>query len=215
MFNFCYYYKKRFEMKIKYFIFLACTLIMLSCNNDVPKEDLVIEQINSMNGKELVRELLIENDKDYEQLSRIFKCSPDSLRRIQAGDTLPTANAKIELKKLLKSVKVIGNEAFQEVDPKYKTAGYRLINFTRLKISIIIIAIISFALWVWAPFNAGPFNGGILFIIGGILTFLLFYFLLIPGIGYLIYWIESIFSSKLDIIDNYHNTLDPIWEKIL
>jgi hypothetical protein len=57
-------------------------LILISCSKDNDTESLIEDKLDSMSGKEMLRELLIKNDNDVNQLARIFECSPSSLKRI-------------------------------------------------------------------------------------------------------------------------------------
>jgi hypothetical protein len=62
-------------------------LIITSCTKDTGTDSLIEDKLETMSGKEILRELLIKNDNDVNQLARIFECSPSSLKRIVDGET--------------------------------------------------------------------------------------------------------------------------------
>ena len=104
--------------KIIYLIIFV--LASVSCsNNDKEVAGLVRDKIDTMSGHEVVRDLLIENDGDEEQLARIFKCSVPTINRIKNKETYLTDNALEEFKNLLVAVKVSGKDTFKENDPYY------------------------------------------------------------------------------------------------
>ncbi len=105
-------------MKVVLYTLLAITL--LSCSSkDEKLEALTKDKVAKMTSDEVVRDLLIENDGDYEQLGRIFKCSVNTIKRVEKKETYLTENALKEFKNLLVSVKVVGKDSFKENDPYY------------------------------------------------------------------------------------------------
>jgi hypothetical protein len=104
--------------KIIYLIVIALTITSCS-NNDKKVASLVKDKVETMSGHEVVRDLLIENDGNEEQLARIFKCSVPTINRIKDKETYLTDNALSEFRNLLVAVKVSGEDIFKENDPYY------------------------------------------------------------------------------------------------
>ena len=99
---------------------MIIALTVISCsNNDEEVSNLVKDKIETMSGHEVVRDLLIENEGDEEQLARIFKCSVPTINRIKNKETYLTENALTEFRNLLLAVKVSGEDTFKENDPYY------------------------------------------------------------------------------------------------
>jgi len=194
-------------MQKKVFLSVAfLILILTSCNSKHSISQIVDEQINSMAAGELINELLIVNNVDYNQLARIFKCDPASLKRIKSGETYATNNAEIQLQKLVKSVKENGIDALDDVDPYHKTVAMLLRDFSKSVLGIVIIIIIGFVIWAVTPINVGLFNTGGLYLVGGVVV--------IGVIFFILYVIAPLFAQEPSAINQFTYILDPVWEVI-
>lgn len=103
-------------------LLLLAFFVTLSCsNNDKKVSDLINNKVETMSGREIVTDLLIENDGDEVQLARIFNCSVPTIHRILNKETYLTDNALHEFRNLLVAVKVSSDETFKENDPYYES----------------------------------------------------------------------------------------------
>lgn len=175
-------------------------LILTSCSKDNGTESLIEDKLESMSGKEILRELLIKNDNDVNQLARIFDCSPSSLKRILEGkETIATPNALIEFKNVLHQVLVTKEKTLDQLDPYKQSWLFKIKFFFKNNyISFIIVFVFAIIIGVTG---------------GGKLSDLIFLIWFICLIIYLI--IISIIWFKGDpvIIDSHKNSADTIWEQ--
>lgn len=119
---------------------LTFVFVIFSCtNNDKVLASLVKEKVDTMSGHEVVRDLLIENEGDEEQLARIFKCSVPTIKRIKNKETYLTENALSEFRNLLVGVKVSGKDTFKENDPYYDSNIRSLKYWLNSKFWIVLI----------------------------------------------------------------------------
>jgi hypothetical protein len=205
----------------KYNLILILILLismLVSCSKESKTESLIEEKLETMSGKEMLRELLIKNDNDFDQLARIFDCSPSSLKRILAGETHTTDEGKNQFRNVLNQTLITKESTLDELDPKYqpwKLKMKHLIETNYIKIGLTVIAIIlvgfifpststdevAFEFFgIMQNDKSYPLVGiGLLLL----LITLLFYFILVV-IGW--FTIETIH------IDKFKNTFDPIWE---
>lgn len=190
-------------MTRKLYFHLLTTMLFLtltSCSKDNGTESLIEDKLESMSGKEILRELLIKNDNNVNQLARIFDCSPSSLRRILEGkETIATPNAIIEFKNVLHQVLVTKEKTLDQLDPYKQTWLFKIKFFFKNNyISFIIVFVFAIIIGVTG---------------GGKLSDLIFLIWFICLIIYLI--IISIIWFKGDpvIIDLHKNSADTIWEQ--
>ncbi len=106
--------------KIIYLVLILITSVSCS-NNDKTVKELTVEKVETMNGHEIIRDLLIENEGDKEQLARIMKCSVPTINRVLNKETYLTENAIKEFRSLLTTVKVNGKSTFIDNDPYYNS----------------------------------------------------------------------------------------------
>lgn|GEM_PF-6411174 len=195
-----------------YTFFIAAIFLVASCsNNDGEVEELVQEKVEMMAGHEVVRDLLIENDDDKEQLARIFKCPMATLDRVRNKETYLTENALKEFKNLLVNVKVYGDEAFQENDPYYDS-WFR--SFKLWLNDYILYGIIAFLVVM--------FFGATNFLVEGIdsdpdpiFQSIILIILLIFAGGYLITWLFNIIWPYENPVIIYSEKINPIFETLL
>ena len=189
--------------KIIYLIAIVLTSISCS-NNDKKVAELVKDKIEIMSGHEVVRDLLIENDGDVEQLARIFKCSVNTINRIKDKETYLTENGFAEFKNLLLAVKVSGQDTFKENDPYYnswiRSFRYWLNSIFWI---VIVISVFGFILGAVSANSEGGAQGI------GIIP-LVFY-----GIVYLIMWIVNMIWSYEKPVNLYLEKINPIFETLL
>jgi hypothetical protein len=185
----------------------AFLFFMFSCSNEDKRTSLIFEKLESMTGREMLRDLLIQNDNDIEQLSRIFECSPSSLDRILKGNSLPTPEAISQFKNILTETTIIKNKNFNELDP-LKKSWYEKIPLLPdnhyAKIGILIFLCLLFIGIVGN--NEDGKQSGCGSGCGVIILLLVIVFLLWAGI--------SFFQTPIAYGDNFKYTLDPIWETL-
>lgn len=91
--------------KILSVILLA--VFMFSCSGgmeDREKKTYIDYTVETLSSSQLVNMLMIHNDFDYEQLSRVLGCSVHTLKRVQSGQTVFTNSGELQVKTLLKDV---------------------------------------------------------------------------------------------------------------
>lgn len=114
----------------KIFAIVILCLFTISCSKnlaDKDKKTYIEYTVETLNSSQLVNMLLIENDYDNKQLSRILGCSIHTLKRIQEGETVFTESGEFQTKTLLKDILFEGK--INQHDPekgfwngfKYKT----------------------------------------------------------------------------------------------
>ena len=104
-------------------------LILASCSKDNGTESLIEDKLETMSGKEMLRELLIKNDNDIDQLARIFECSPSSLKRIVEGETFATPEAEKQFKNILNQTLISKEKSLDELDLNRDTWSYKIKHF--------------------------------------------------------------------------------------
>lgn len=179
-------------------LFLICT----SCSKDNGTESLIESKLERMSGKEMLVELLIKNDNDVNQLARIFECSPSSLKRIVEGEIIPTTEAKNQFKNALNQTLITKEKSLDELDP-YKQTWLFKIKFLYTDNYIIFVVVLIFAIIISVCSDESAdinFN----FIIWVIWFICLIIFLIVISL----IW----FKGEPIVIDNFKNTIDPIWE---
>jgi len=196
---------KNFKMTRKLYSYLLTAmlfLILTSCSKDNGTGSLIEDKLESMSGKEMLRELLIKNDNDVNQLARIFECSPSSLRRIVEGkETIATPNAIIEFKNILHQVLVTKEKNLDELDPYNQTWYKKIFFFLKNRIGTIAICyLIVFIIFIF-------------FDLPDIALRIFFYSLYIIIICFLITFIANFFADKIITVDNFKHNIDTIWEK--
>ncbi|MGQ7945088.1 hypothetical protein [Flavobacterium sp. WC2509] len=213
---------KNFKMTKKLNFYLLTTLfflILISCSKDNGTESLIEDKLETMSSKEILRELLIKNDNDINQLARIFECSPSSLKRILESETFATSEAENQFKNVLNQTLITKDKTLDELDPKYKPLKFkikRLIEQNYIKIGLICLGLIIIGLvfpststdktalgfGIDHDDKSYPLTGlGIL----AIITILLVYFILV-----IIGWL----STETIYKDLFVNSFDPIWEQL-
>jgi hypothetical protein len=194
---------KNFKMIRKLNFYLCTTfffLILTSCSKNNGTESLIEDKLESMSGKEMLRELLIKNDNDVNQLARIFDCSPSSLRRILEGkETIATPNAKIDFKNTLHQVLVTKEKTLDQLDP-YKQSWLFKIKFFFRNNYIPFILVLVFAIIIGVCGGGGLSDR--IFLIWFICLFI--YLTVIS-----IIW----FKGEPIKLDKSKNTIDTVWEK--
>jgi hypothetical protein len=193
---------KIFKMTKKLNFYLLTTLFFLilnSCTKDNGTESLIEDKLETMSGKEMLRELLIKNDNDIDQLARIFECSPSSLRRIVEGETFATPEAEKQFKNILNQTLVSKEKSLDDLDLNRDAWSYKIKHFFD-----------KYYLWF-----IGLFIIGILSLFSGEKDSetgcgCIFGFLLVCVVIYLVifFW----YSDETLTIDKFKNTYDPIWE---
>lgn len=170
-------------------------LLFASCSKDNGTESLIEIKLERMSGKEMLVELLIKNDNDVNQLARIFECSPSSLKRIVEGETIPTTEAKNQFKNALNQTLITKEKTLEELDPEH--TWYKTIKsfFEDHFLILLIVYILTFAICYFV---------GIVNIFADII--------ILSIIVYVLITIYMWFKGEPIIIDNFKNTIDPIWE---
>lgn len=207
--------KKLYFYLLNAILFLTLT----SCSKDNGTESLIEDKLASMSDKEILRELLIKNDNDVNQLARIFDCSPSSLKRIIEGETFATPEAERQFKNILNQTLITKDKTLDELDPKYKPLKFkikRLIEQNYFKIGLICFGLIIIGLifpststdkialgfGIDHDDKSYPLTGVGIFAI--IATLLIYFILVIIG------W----FSAETIYNDLFINSFDPIWEQL-
>lgn len=185
-------------------------LTIASCSNDNGTETLIEDKLETMSGKEMIRELLIKNDNDVHQLSRIFDCSPSSIKRILHGETIPTSEAKNQFKNILNVTLITKEKTLHDLDPKYQSWQRKLkylIESNFILLTLIIIGLIVIGL-IFPSTERDFFSSDKSYpvaVVGLVL-------LLLIVVLYFIVIIFGWFSTETIYIDYFKNTYDPIWE---
>lgn len=177
-------------------------LILTSCSKDNGTESLIEDKLESMSGKEMLRELLIKNDNDVNQLARIFECSPSSLKRILNGETITTKTASDELKNILNQTLISKEKTLDELDPLKQSWAYKLLNFFNKYFLWFIIFLLILGFFVLLDLDETGYK------------YLYFLLVLLLIIAYLVACISIWYKGEPKIIDNFKNTFDPIWEQL-
>lgn len=181
-------------------------LILISCSKDNDTESLIEDKLDSMSGKEMLRELLIKNDNDVNQLARIFECSPSSLKRILNGETITTKIASDELRNILNQTLISKEKTFDELDPLKQSWSYQTKFFIENYYVWLIIMLCIVFLLISTELVENDFFSTIT------ITFAII--VLLSIIIYIFVTLFIWFKDEPEIIDNFKNTLDPIWEKL-
>ncbi|WP_433835652.1 hypothetical protein [Flavobacterium anhuiense] len=185
------------------FTILSC-LISISCSKDNGTDSLIEEKLDSMTGKEIIRELLIKNDNDINQLARIFDCSPSSLIRILNGETINTPEAEKQFKNVLNQTLIAKEKTLDEIDPSKQSWIFKSRFFIENHyIWLIIMLCIIFLL---VSIELVEINFFSIIAIAFSIAILL---------AILIYIIDMAFIWFTDpplLVDKFKNTYDPIWE---
>ncbi len=119
---------------------LLVVFALFSCSVDYMNtkiEPVIKEKVAKLNSNEIVKNLLVKNGNDYEQLGRIFKCSVNTLKRVEKKETHFTPKALKEFRSFLCYVEMAGENdyknVFKESDPYYdawwRTFKYNLDNY--------------------------------------------------------------------------------------
>lgn len=159
-----------------------------------------------MSGKEMLRELLIKNDNDVNQLARIFECSPSSLKRILNGETITTSTASDELRNILNQTLISKEKTFDELDPLKQSWSFKTKFFIENYYVWLIIMLCIIFLLISTELVENDFFSTIT------ITFAII--VLLSIIIYIFVTLFIWFKDEPEIIDNFKNTLDPIWEKL-
>lgn len=195
---------KNFKMTKKLYFYLLTIMLFstfISCSKDNGTGSLIEDKLETMSGKEILRELLIKNDNDVNQLARIFDCSPSSLRRILAGkETIATPNAIIEFKNILHQVLITKKKTLDELDPINRENWIYQTKFFIQNHYVWGIVILFIGLIIALIKN--ELIGAFIILLDIII--LLIYLLLIS-----IIW----FKGDPVIIDSHKNSADTIWEQ--
>lgn len=190
---------------------LTIVFTCLSCsNNDKEVASLVKDKVETMSGHEVVRDLLIENEGDVEQLSRIFKCSVSTINRVKDKETYLTDNALSEFKNLLVAVKVSGENTFKENDPYYdswiRSFKYWLNDWIWWAIGLWVLMIILGAIMGAGDNIEGSSTLG---------SFVSLPLIVIFGGGYLVTWIGNMISSYENPAFLFLEKINPLFETLL
>ena len=194
----------------KVILLIPFILLIFSCsNNDKVVASLVKDKVETMSGHEVIRDLLIENDGDVEQLARIFKCSVPTINRVLGKETYLTDSALSEFRNLLVGVKVSGNDTFKENDPYYdswiRSFRYWLNEYVYWGSGLIILLIII-GLSTGDSLYDGDLGFGVY----------IFYFLISVFVGgYLKTWILNMIWPYEVPSNLYHEKINPIIETLL
>ncbi|MCD8431279.1 hypothetical protein LNJ05_00675 [Tenacibaculum finnmarkense genomovar ulcerans] len=184
---------------------LTIFIICISCsNNDEKVAGLVADKVATMSGHEVVRDLLIKNDGDEEQLARIFKCSISTIKRVKNKETYLTDNSLREFKNLLVAVNVSGEDTFKENDPYYDS-WIRSFLYWLNSIFWIVLVISIFGLMLGAI--TANTEGGAQGL--GLIP------LAIYGIIYLLAWILNLIWSYEQPANLFIEKINPILETLL
>jgi hypothetical protein len=180
--------------------------MLVSCSKENKTESLIEEKLETMSGKEMLRELLIKNDNDIYQLARIFECSPSSLKRILEGETFATTEAEKQFKNALNQTLITKEKTLNELDPLKQSWSYSIKFFIENHyVWLIVMLCIVFFLVASESVDSAFFSGlAITFSIIIVLSIVIYVFII------LLIW----FKDEPVIIDNFKNTFDPIWEQL-
>ena len=210
MLNYLTFGYKILKMIKKYNFILLLVLfvsMLASCSKENKTESLIEEKLETMSGKEMLRELLIKNDNDIYQLARIFECSPSSLKRILEGETFTTTEAEKQFKNALNQTLITKEKTLNELDPIKQSWSYNVKFFIENHyVWLIVMLCIVFILTTFELVDDAAF-----------FSFTAIAFSIIVLLSIVIYVILIIyFCFKNDpvIIDNFKNTFDPIWEQL-
>lgn len=194
-------------VKKLYFYLLTIMLFstFISCSKDNGTGSLIEDKLETMSGKEILRELLIKNDNDFNQLARIFQCSPSSLKRILEGETIATTEAKNEFKNALNQTLITKKNTLDDLDPYKQSWSYKTKFFIENHYVWLIIMLGTIFFLISLELDSDFFAGiSITFAIIIVLSIILYVFVT------LYIW----FADEPVIIDNFKNTFDPIWEQL-
>lgn len=181
---------------------LICVTLLSCSDNDKTIERLTSEKIEKMSSDELVRDLLIENEADYEQLGRIFKCSVSTIKRIEKKESYLTENAQKEFQNLLVNVKIVGKDAFKENDPYYDSW---IRSFRYWLNKWVWWAVAGFAIFFLIGFSEGDAGFGV---------YIDMFITIVFGGGYLITWVTNMIWSYEIPNYLYSDKLNPIIETL-
>ena len=189
-------------MTRKLYYYLLTTILFLtlaSCSKDNGTESLIEDKLEAMSGKEMLRELLIKNDNDIDQLARIFECSPNSLRRIVEGETFATPEAEKQFKYILNQTLISKEKSLDDLDLYRDTWSYKIKHFFDKHYPWFIGLFVVGVLTIFSNDKEG--ESGCSCIFG---------FLFVCVVIYLIVYFCN--SDEPFTIDKFKNTYDPIWE---
>jgi hypothetical protein len=204
--------------KYNFILILVLFISMLvSCSKEDKTEFLIEDKLATMSAKEMILDMLLRNGNDTVQLARIFECSPSSLKRIISGVTQATPQAENQFKKVLKQALITNNKSFKDLDPYYKS-DWKL--FTEQHWGKAIILSISSLIIIFLQIivldemkSKHRFYNYLIYI----LSIIVILTVIVMFIGYIlirIYMLLKGFSSEPILIDNFQNTIDPIWETL-
>ena len=196
-------YSKNKNMK-KIICLLTFVLAIFSCsNNDKEVAELVKDKVETMSGHEIVRDLLIENEGDVEQVARIFKCSVSTINRVKDRETYFTDNALSEFKNFLVAVKVSGKDTYKENDPYYDS-WVRSFRYWLNK--YVYWAIAGFVLFFIIGFSGGD---------AGFAGYIDALIVIVFGGGYLITWLFNWIWRYEQPVNLFIEKINPLFETLL
>lgn len=184
---------------------LVVPLFFASCSSDQEQSvlDLKVKTAETLPITDVMDQLLIEVDNDITVLCNVLKCSPSTYERLRNGETQPTTHAEKELRSLLKNSYIEGTTYIFNRDPNTRW-------FDKMKNYIDSIRIWAYSLTLFTIGFVLGFLG--LITIAGYID--LGAIILIVICRFPIYWVFHWLTSKPEIIDNYKNTMDIVWEII-
>ncbi|MBC5842639.1 hypothetical protein H8R23_14590 [Flavobacterium sp. F-380] len=182
-----------------YLVTTMLFLIITSCTKDTGTDSLIEDKLETMSGKEILRELLIKNDNDVNQLARIFECSPSSLKRIVDGETFATPEAEKQFKNILNQTLVSKDKSLDDLDLNRDAWSYKIKHFFDKYYLWFIGAFVIGVLMFFGGEKDGESGCGCIF---GILLICLVTYVIIY------FW----FDDQTLAVDKFKNTYDPIWE---
>ena len=190
-------------MKKTIYLFILVFTSLSCSNSDKEVAALMKEKVQSMSGNEVVRDLLIENENDAEQLARIFNCSVPTIMRVKNKETYLTNNASTEFKNLLAAVKISGEDTFKENDPYYDSW---IRSFRYWLNSYVLWGVGAFVLFFIIGFTGGDvaFAGYIDFSICVVFI----------G-GYFLTWILNMLFPYLPPANLFLEKINPLFETLL
>ena len=190
-------------------LLLLAFFVTLSCsNNDKKVSDLINNKVETMSGREIVTDLLIENDGDEVQLARIFNCSVPTIHRILNKETYLTDNAISEFRNLLVAVKVSGEDTFKENDPFYeswiRSFRYWLDTYVFWAIGA------GICIWIILLFTPEILIGFIPLEIIIVLSPICFF-----TIAYIVTWLANMFFPYIPPANLFFEQINPLFETLI
>ena len=186
------------------FLFFLLTSCSSELNNQ-NRTELHNEKLELLTVDEMIREILITNNGNYNQLACILNCSPSTLKRIKENETLATQSAKNEIRKLYT---ILITEEINVNNLKADCITYKWYDHVKSFMSnryfwITLLLLTVFRSKVLSLIGGEKFDGwfGVLFV------FAIFIYILV--------WILNLFGGEpdfLNIEDDFINTIDTLWE---